>query len=146
MEWAIAFGALCAIGDCAKQKINQWILLGGFLAGILITARRLLQGELHWYEIFFAVLPGILLWLCSKGTGGKLGTGDGDMVIVLGLFLGWRLCLTMLCLACLLAAVFAGIGLAAGRLKRNSRIPFAPFLLVAVIAAGALSLGGAGIK
>lgn len=146
MEWAIVFGALCTITDCARQKIEKWILFAGAAAGIGITAWRVWQGEIYWYEIFLAVLPGALLWMCSKATGGKLGTGDGDMVIVLGLLLGWELCLAVLCLACLLTAVFAGGGLAAGRLKQSSRIPFAPFLLAAIIVIGALSQGGTGIK
>lgn len=142
MEWAIVFGALCTVTDCARQKIEGWLLIAGAAAGLGIMAWRIWQGELAWYELFLAVLPGALLWLGGKGSRGKLGAGDGDMVIVLGLFLGWELCLAVLCLACLLAAAAAGLGLAAGRLTGSSRIPFAPFLLAATVAVGALLSGG----
>lgn len=142
MEWAIVFGALCTVTDCARQKIERWVLIAGAATGIGMMIRRIWQGELAWYELLLAVLPGILLCLGSRGSGGKLGAGDGDMVIVLGLLLGWELCLAVLCLACFLTAAAAGFGLAAGRLTGSSRIPFAPFLLAATIAVGALLSGG----
>ena len=55
------------------------------------------------------------------------------MVLMTGLISGWRLCVGTLCAACLLSAIWAGIGLAAGKLKKDSRLPFAPFLLTAAL-------------
>lgn len=132
MEWAIVFGALCTITDCAWQRIDRSVLLLGILAGSSVTAFRLWQGILDWHEVLWALLPGLMLWIFCVLSEGKLGRGDGDMTLVLGLLLGWELCLAVLCTACMLTAVFAGVGLAAGRLKKNSRIPFAPFLLGAM--------------
>lgn len=129
MDWAIVFGALCTVTDCTRQRIGRHVLALGFLAGIVMTGSRVLQGSQSWYDVLLALLPGAVLWGFAMVTEGRLGRGDGDMVLVLGLMLGWELCLAVLCLACFLAAAFAGLGLAVRKLRKTSRIPFAPFLL-----------------
>ena len=75
-------------------------------------------------------------------TEGKIGKGDGLMLLVLGLLLGWRLCLSVLCTASLLAGVWAGIGMTAGKLRKTSRLPFAPFLLTSLLLTGFLERAG----
>lgn len=132
MEWAIVFGALCTVTDCAWQRIEKSILLAGMVCGMMAAGFRLMQGASVWYGAVLAVVPGAVMWGLSMAAEGKLGRGDADMVLVLGLLLGWELCLAVLCTACLLTAVFAGGGLATGRLQKSSRLPFAPFLLGAM--------------
>lgn len=133
MEWAIIFEALCTVTDCAWQKIGKSVLLLGALCGVAAAGWRMAQTGQNWLEVMFSVVPGAVLYALSWVTEGKMGRGDGDMVMILGLFLGWELCLAVLSAACLLAAVFAGGGLAIGRLKKSSRLPFAPFLLSASV-------------
>lgn len=132
MEWAIVFGALCTVTDCAWQRIGKSVLLLGMACGVIAAGGRLMRGTCTWYDLMLAVVPGAVMWGLSMAAEGKLGRGDADMVLVLGLLLGWELCLTVLCTACLLTAVFAGGGLAVGKLQKSSRIPFAPFLLGAM--------------
>ncbi len=142
MEYAIVFGAVCTIMDCAWQKIGRGVLLIGFLGGVSVMVWRLWQGACGWNDLLLALLPGIFLRVFGALSGGRLGRGDGDMVLVFGRLLGWELCLAILCMACLLVAVFAGAGLAAGKLEKDSRVPFAPFLLGATVLLWMLSLGG----
>lgn len=142
MEWAIVFGALCTVTDCAQQRIEKSVLLAGLVCGIIATAWRLTQGGQSWYEVVLAVTPGTVLSILGVTAKGKIGRGDGDMVFILGLFLGWELCMAVLCTACLFAAVFAGGGLAMGKLKKSSRIPFAPFLLGATVLVWICSFSG----
>lgn len=133
MEWAMIFAALCSVFDCARQRIPAAVLAAGGAAGIVFAGLQIYQGKWEWHEVLLALLPGAVLWAFSMATEGKLGRGDGDMVLVLGLFMGWELCLGVLCAACLLAAVFSGIGLAVKKFGKKSRIPFAPFLLAAAV-------------
>lgn len=133
MEWAIVFEALCTVTDCAWQKIGKGVLLLGAVCGAAAAGWRMVQTGESWYEIMLSVVPGAVLYGLSRIAEGKVGRGDGDMVLILGLLLGWELCLAVISAACLLAAVFAGGGLAMGRLKKSSRIPFAPFLLSASV-------------
>lgn len=140
MNWAIVFCGLCTVTDCTRQKIGKPILALGFLAGAVMTGSRIVQGSQSWYQVLLALLPGAVLWGFALVTEGKLGRGDGDMILVLGLMLGWEPCLAVLCLACMLAAAFAGLGLIARRLRKSSRIPFAPFLLGAAALLKLISL------
>lgn len=131
MEWTIIFGALCTITDCAIQQVERWVLAVGAVMGTAIAADRIRQGREDWYGIVLAVLPGLLLWTLSGLTEGKVGRADGDMVCLLGLMLGWQQCLAVFGKAGILMAIYAGTGLAAGKLKKSSRLPMAPFLLSA---------------
>ena len=134
--WAVLFLTPCAAMDLRHKKIGAAVLLAGALVAAALAGALLLEGREEPWEIGIGLLPGLLLWGCSFLTEGKVGRGDGDMVLILGLFLGWRRCVVALCAACLLSALWAGIGLAAGRLKKDSKLPFAPFLLAAVALAG----------
>lgn len=135
MEWAmmIGFGVLCSVTDCIRRKIPGSILLLGALCGVIATGIGLMQGSRSWYDAVLAVMPGIILCCFSLAAEGKIGRGDGDMVLIMGLLLGWELCIAVLCTACLITAMFAGAGMAMGKLRKQSRIPFAPFLLAAAV-------------
>lgn len=142
MEWAIVYGALCTVTDCAWQKIEKRLLIAGFAAGIFAAFWRIFTGTENWAAFAAAFLPGAVVFSISLLTEGKIGRGDGNMLFVLGLLLGANLCVTVLCTACLLAAIFAGTGMALGRLEKSSRIPFAPFLLAAMGILWTVILGG----
>lgn len=134
MECAIVFTALCTVEDCMEKRISRWLLALGLAAGMAAAGWRIFQGKESWYSVGMAVLPGAVLLGACVVTEGKIGRGDGDMAFALGLFLGWELCCCTLCIAFLLAAVYAGAGLVLGRLRRSSRLAFAPFLLAALLA------------
>lgn len=133
MEWSIVFGALCTVTDCAWQRVERWVLLTGAVMGAAAAGCRIRQGAEDWFGIGLALLPGLMLWAFSWLTEEKIGRGDGDMVMLLGLLLGWQQCMAVLCKACFLLALYAGVGLASGRMAKNSRLPFAPFLLAATV-------------
>ncbi len=129
--FAILFGALCTVTDCSQKKIDGRILLAGGICGIVLVSWQLWKGIRDWYDVLFALLPGALLWGLSFLAEGKIGRGDGNMVLILGLLLNRSTGAVVLLTSCLLTAIFAGAGLAVGKLRKNSRIPFAPFLLSA---------------
>lgn len=66
-----------------------------------------------------------------KGKNG-FGWGDVKLSMILALFLGWDVFLAFY-LAVILAGIFALFGLVIGKLQRESRISFAPFLLAGVL-------------
>lgn len=133
MEWAIVYGALCTVTDCARQKIARSLLMLGIAAGCTAALWRIWEGTESLSSLGLAVFPAGLFWSFWLLTEGKIGRGDSSMVLAVGLLLGGRLCVIVVSAACLLSCLFAGAGLAAGRLSRNSRLPFAPFLLAAMV-------------
>lgn len=66
-----------------------------------------------------------------KGKDG-FGWGDIKLCMVLALFLGWDV-FVVLYAAIILAGLTALVGLVSGKLHRQSRISFAPFLLIGVL-------------
>lgn len=82
------------------------------------------------------LLSGALLFMGIRLiTGGKLGMGDVKFAALMGVFTGFPGWFIAAGLASLFGLLFAAAGLLTGRLDRNSRIPFAPFLTLGSIGA-----------
>lgn len=86
------------------------------------------DGEMTAGSLAAGVLVGVFLLLGGRLTDEKIGYGDGMTFLVTGIFLGFWKNLFLLFAASLAAAVYALIGLALGRLKRNDCLPFLPFV------------------
>lgn len=111
--------------DIRFLKISACLLLAGFVTAIifLIWGRELSVGE-----YLAGGCLGILFLLC--GTVSKnIGTGDGALIMLLGLLLGIRQLISVLFISLFLCAAAAAALCAAGKAKRGSRLPFVPFLL-----------------
>jgi prepilin signal peptidase PulO-like enzyme (type II secretory pathway) len=89
-------------------------------------------------EAVFAllVISGLyyLLHVVSKGK--WVGLGDVKLGIFMGLVLGWQMGLVALLLANLLGCIVVIPGLISGKLRRDSQVPFGPFLITAFVITG----------
>ena len=74
------------------------------------------------------------LHLFSKGQ--WVGFGDVKLGLFMGLALGWQAGLVCLLLANVIGCLVVVPGLLVGKLKRDSRIPFGPFLIAGFVVAG----------
>ncbi len=74
-----------------------------------------------------------LLYIVSKGA--WVGLGDVKLGIFMGLTLGWWRGVLAVILANIIAFLIILPGLLSGKIKRTSRIPFGPFLIVATVIA-----------
>jgi prepilin signal peptidase PulO-like enzyme (type II secretory pathway) len=83
-----------------------------------------------------AALAGVYsaLYVVSKGK--WVGLGDVKLGIFIGAVLGWQKALLVLFLANIIGFLIVAPGLLTGKLKRTSRIPFGPFLILAFIISG----------
>lgn len=98
----------------------------------------------HWSplqfitELTFAVMviAGVyyVLYFISKGK--WIGFGDVKLGLFMGLALGWQAGLVALLLANVIGCVIVIPGLALGKLRRDSRIPFGPLLIIGFVLAG----------
>ena len=82
------------------------------------------------------VIAGVYYALYFFSKGKWVGFGDVKLGLFMGLALGWQAGLACLLLANVIGCLFVVPGLLTGKLKRDSRIPFGPFLIIGFVIAG----------
>ena len=121
------FLMILSILDIKEKRISVFFLVcGSVLTGILLWF-QIRQGSVGWLEIFLGILPGLFLlamaWL-SKGA----GYADGIVLIWLGGLYGYKNGLLFLGSSLFLLALLSIVLLMLRKVKRNSQIPYIPFL------------------
>lgn len=124
---------VCSFHDCRTRQLPVRLLYLGFFLGGVYAGTGLIAGRIAWGEALAGLLPGAAMMAYGRLTGGKLGEADGMMAIPAGLLLGWERCSAGVVIACFLTCLFSVFLLLTGKGTRHTRIPFAPFLLAAVI-------------
>ena len=79
-------------------------------------------------ELVIGLIPGIVLLVLAFATRESIGTGDGLVLCILGLFCGWRQCLAMFAMALVLSAILSIILLVCRKAGRKTELPFLPSL------------------
>lgn len=130
MEWGcIGFLGVCGVFDYKSKEIPLWIF---WLFGLLAMLVSFFQGDLFTWSMAVALLPGVILFLLGKCTG-KIGEGDGLMVLVLGMYTDGLVCIRVLFGGLLLTAVTA-VGLLLNKKGTfGTELPFAPFLFISCV-------------
>lgn len=116
------------INDIKNRTIPVWLPIIGMLAGIVLLIISENRVELIYGGIFGLIM--LLLSVVIK----DFGTGDGFIILSIGLLRGVSICVESLFIALLLATIW---GLIIMMVKRNGKklyLPFVPFLLVGVMA------------
>ena len=113
--------------DWKRREIPLSVSVIGGVAGIIfcICEHRRIN------EIMVASAFGIVMLVFAKITNQVIGYGDGVTMLMLGLFLPVESLLSMSLLAFGLAGAYALILLVVFHGKRNTQIPFIPFLTIA---------------
>lgn len=113
------------------------------LAGINVVVQFIAhqpQGDalqtLQFYAYGLLPVTGLYgaIYLFSRGR--MVGFGDVKLGVFIGLSLGWPGALLTLVLANFIGALITVPLMFAGKLKRTSRVPFGPFLIIAYVIAG----------
>ena len=105
----------------------------GIGIGLLYALVMLIQGRFGWQAAVAGMAPGAVMLFYSRLSQGKLGWADGLMVIPAGLMQQWERCTAEVLAACFLVFLAAAALLAAGKANKNTKLPFAPFFLAAVM-------------
>ncbi len=118
---------LCSWQDFRKKKIHiALIVIGGFISLIY----SFLSGDLAFSNRIAGLTLGLILLLLNPVTGGQIGIGDGLIVSILGIGLGFNQLAFILAYSLFGAAVFA-VGLMLFRKAgRKFTMPFIPFLFL----------------
>lgn len=118
---------IVSIQDIKLKRIRLGIV---FIATIVLCICLPFCSSLSALDRIFGLFIGLGVVLLSKLTGGKIGIGDGIVLGVTGIGLGFWSNMELFALALVMAAVFS-IGLIVFRkANRRTAIPFIPFLLL----------------
>lgn len=128
--WLIPMSAM----DIRSRQVPTWMLLLGTAAATAVLAYEGWKGELSVWQICRAVMPGAVL-LVIAGLTGRAGFADGIVLLLLGLLAGYEICLTASLGGLFLIALCSGVLLALRRVKRDTKMPFVPFLAAGWLAA-----------
>lgn len=124
----LVFLVINTIYDLRCRKVLLWSVLVFLITGVC-GACLLEQKEL--LPLFAGLLPGVLLLLMGRLTDGAFGCGDGFVVCVTGIYLGfWMTCEVVLS-ALFLSALWGIIQIVILRKGKNQEFPWIPFLMMA---------------
>ena len=124
----LIFLCICTVFDIRKKEIPLILAGVGMAAAVGFTVWRIGNRSVFAAQILLSLLPGLFFLLVSWCTKEKVGYGDGILLLITGLVVGFYLCLTGLCISLFLSALFGVVLLFLHKAKKNSRIPFVPFL------------------
>lgn len=129
---ALALTCLCAAYDMQKKEIPVLPMLIGIIFAAIVWIWRILTGKAEFMEMISAVFPGLFLLIIGFFSKEKIGFGDGILLIMIGLMVGFPFCLGILCIGLLSSCLYALFLLVFRRAGRGDSFPFAPFLALAV--------------
>ncbi|MBQ7919615.1 MAG: prepilin peptidase [Lachnospiraceae bacterium] len=124
----IVYLVILSIRDIRRKEFSVGAILGGLGVGLV---RGAIKGE--WVPVLLGIIPGMLLILMGFLTREKVGYGDGVLLIIVGLIMGWPGSLVVYILAQFGVLFYAILLLVIKHVSRDVQIPFAPFLTVALV-------------
>lgn len=114
-----------------KKKMISGILLGTF--AVIGVVMLLIFRQKSIWSVVTGILPGVAIMGISRLTRGEIGMGDGALLCVTGLFVGFYVNLEMFFIALFMAAVWGMILVMFKKAGRKTELPFAPFMMMAYI-------------
>ena len=120
----------CTIEDCRKKRILLCPVLLFGIAGLIL---HLYYRNITIYSLLAGCLIGAFLLLISKVTGGKIGIGDGLVLIVTGIYLGFENNTILFLHGLFFCGIWSLLMLLTKKKKGSDEVPFVPFLLLAYV-------------
>lgn len=121
--------SIMGILDARYKRIPLWLIGIGVPAAAVIAARELLGGEPEATELVVLLIPGIILLLA--GVTKKAGYGDGMVLLLLGVMNMGEGIMRIFLLSLSLMSSLAVIMLILRKVKKETRLPYLPFLALA---------------
>ncbi|MDO5518927.1 MAG: A24 family peptidase [bacterium] len=118
---------ICSYTDIREKKVSIWIIITGVQAVIVLN---FITKDITMINALLGGIIGLLLIGVSKLTKNALGLGDAMLIAMIGLALGMFNTLLALFYALLITAVVSAILLVFKRVKKQSQMPFVPFILL----------------
>ena len=129
LESAVLLGALGvhSIEDIRDKKITVTITLFFGIIGVIL---HLLLGRQGMNEMLFGALSGTVVLAAGRLLKGGIGTGDGIVFMLTGLYLGAERNVTLMVLSFFLAGIYGFYRMLIKGDAKNREMPFIPFLFL----------------
>lgn len=132
-DWSIfLLLAVCSYSDARKKTIPIYLLI--IFSVVVVFAAVLCRTVSVQMQVAGALL-GVLLLVVSKCSKEAIGYGDSWIMLLLGIQMGCYRAVGVLFSASLLASVLSLFFLWKRRWKRNTTLPFVPFLTISYLGA-----------
>lgn len=118
---------LCAYGDIREKKISVYTIIAGIGVTLLLD---FIQKDISLMNVLLGGGLGVALVIVSKLTKGAFGMGDAMLVGMIGVSLGLFGSLLVLFYSLLITSVVSVVLLLLKRVKKQTQMPFVPFLLL----------------
>lgn len=122
--------AICSMQDIKTQKIKINPIL---VTGIIGVIWHMMYQKIELCNMLLGMGLGIVVWILSVFTKGKIGMGDAILLMVTGIFLGMEQNLELFLTALLFAGLWGLYLLVVRKRARTESFPFVPFLLAAYV-------------
>ena len=123
--------AVGSVFDIKWKKIPAALLMAGAAGALVCVIMQIMRGgaEAALMATLISVFPGAALLFLSLLTEKKVGSGDGLIMILLGLYEGVECAVPVFCLGLFLQSLLAVGLLIFKKADKQTCIPFLPFLL-----------------
>ena len=129
----LIFSIPASVVDIKNKRIPDWTVLSGIT--VLSALRFCCFGDSAGRLVLELLSGAVIFFGIRLLTKGKLGMGDVKFAALMGVFTGFPRWFAAAGFASILGLLFALIGILFGRIDKNTKIPFAPFLTVGSIGA-----------
>ena len=126
----MVFLCICTVFDIRKKEIPIYLILIGIISSFGVNIWQIFEGTISVTGLGISFLPGLFFIIISFFTKEKIGYGDGLILIVSGLVLGFYRCFLGLCISLICSSVFALFLLVFHKAKKDSELAFIPFLTI----------------
>ncbi len=130
METGCIMGALSLLA-LVDYKIKKIPVVPLILTGIFGMILHLIYEQRDIKDIIGGIAIGIVLYIVSEVTKGKIGKGDSFLFMVTGVFLGFWNNLILLWTASIMAGVVGLFVIVYHKKSWDYKLPFVPFVLAA---------------
>ena len=134
-QWLLTAAVIipCAIRDIRTKRITGYICLMGILAALFIREMILREDS---RIIFIDLIPGAVMYVIAFFSKERIGKGDALSLMFIGAVTGSETVLMSLFVSLTIAAILSAILLALKKVRKDTKLPFIPFLSIGVIAGG----------
>lgn len=124
---------VATIIDLREYKIPNKLVLAGAFVGLAFSLLDSPRGFLN--SIAGGITVGLILLMIYYMTKGGIGLGDVKLFGCVGIYLGLSRTVSAMLIAAVLSGLFSMILICINRENKKRELPFAPFILVGVLAA-----------